>query len=293
MIGDSQVRNVGTIGGNIAHADPASDLPTVLVALDATIHAPARRACARYRVRILPGHDDDIARACRDPDSDRGTVEAGGPGHGIREVRPSRRRDTRSSVSRRSSRSRTARARMRASRSVVCCLLRPLHEVERAIKGSGAPQPTSRASRRRGQGRAERRIWATSMRPPTTEGDGPRVCRARADIRPGSRQRSQTPAMLPASIDDLQALLARQRYVADRSLAVSVYLALRLRRPLFLEGEAGVGKTEIAKALAAALETELIRLQCYEGIDVSSGALRVELPATASRNSSRSRRLMR
>jgi MoxR-like ATPase len=57
--------------------------------------------------------------------------------------------------------------------------------------------------------------------------------------------------------------------VADRSLAVSVYLALRLRRPLFVEGEAGVGKTEIAKALAAALETELIRLQCYDGIDVT------------------------
>jgi MoxR-like ATPase len=75
--------------------------------------------------------------------------------------------------------------------------------------------------------------------------------------------------MLPASIDDLQALLERQLYVADRSLAVSVYLALRLRRPLFVEGEAGVGKTEIAKALAAALETELIRLQCYDGIDVT------------------------
>jgi MoxR-like ATPase len=80
---------------------------------------------------------------------------------------------------------------------------------------------------------------------------------------------SQTPAMLPASIDDLQSLLERQLYVADRSLAVSVYLALRLRRPLFVEGEAGVGKTEIAKALAAALETELIRLQCYDGIDVT------------------------
>jgi MoxR-like ATPase len=80
---------------------------------------------------------------------------------------------------------------------------------------------------------------------------------------------SQTRAMLPASIDDLQSLLERQLYVADRSLAVSVYLALRLRRPLFVEGEAGVGKTEIAKALAAALETELIRLQCYDGIDVT------------------------
>jgi MoxR-like ATPase len=74
---------------------------------------------------------------------------------------------------------------------------------------------------------------------------------------------------LPASIDELQAALASQSYVADRALAVSAFLALRLKRPLFLEGEAGVGKTEVAKALAAALDAELIRLQCYEGLDVN------------------------
>jgi MoxR-like ATPase len=73
----------------------------------------------------------------------------------------------------------------------------------------------------------------------------------------------------PASVDELEALLAGQLYVADRSLVMSVYLALKLGRPLFLEGEAGVGKTEIAKALAGALDTQLIRLQCYEGLDVS------------------------
>ena len=77
------------------------------------------------------------------------------------------------------------------------------------------------------------------------------------------------PESLPHSIDELAELLARQRYVADRSLTISVWLALQLRRPLFVEGEAGVGKTEIAKALAGALDTELIRLQCYEGIDVA------------------------
>ncbi len=74
---------------------------------------------------------------------------------------------------------------------------------------------------------------------------------------------------VPASVGELEGLLAGQRYVADRSLVMSVYLALKLGRPLFLEGEAGVGKTEIAKALAAALGTDLIRLQCYEGLDVS------------------------
>ena len=76
-------------------------------------------------------------------------------------------------------------------------------------------------------------------------------------------------APLPSSIDELQALLARELYVADRGLATSIYLALRLRRPLLLEGEAGVGKTEVAKVLAAGFDTELIRLQCYEGLDVT------------------------
>ena len=72
------------------------------------------------------------------------------------------------------------------------------------------------------------------------------------------------------SVDDTQALLERGNYVADRALATSLYLALKLGRPLFLEGEAGVGKTEIGKVLADVLQRRLVRLQCYEGLDVSS-----------------------
>src|SRR5580700_8337697 len=75
---------------------------------------------------------------------------------------------------------------------------------------------------------------------------------------------------LPQSIDETLKLLKRGGYVGDRALATVLFLALRLGRPLFLEGEAGVGKTEIAKVLAATLERKLIRLQCYEGLDVSS-----------------------
>lgn len=75
---------------------------------------------------------------------------------------------------------------------------------------------------------------------------------------------------LPNSIDDVEALLAREGYVAARSLACVVFLALRLGKPLFLEGEAGVGKTEIAKVLATALGRRLIRLQCHEGLDAAS-----------------------
>ncbi len=74
---------------------------------------------------------------------------------------------------------------------------------------------------------------------------------------------------MPTSIDQVQTLLRDQLYVADRGLAVAIFLALTLQRPLFLEGEAGVGKTEIARALGRGLDTELIRLQCYEGLDIN------------------------
>ncbi|MDD9907676.1 MAG: MoxR family ATPase [Rhodospirillaceae bacterium] len=75
---------------------------------------------------------------------------------------------------------------------------------------------------------------------------------------------------LPQSVEDTHALLARGNYVADRSLATALYLSLSLRRPLFLEGEAGVGKTEIAKVLSETLGRKLLRLQCYEGLDAAS-----------------------
>ena len=77
---------------------------------------------------------------------------------------------------------------------------------------------------------------------------------------------------IPKSIDETQALLAGGDYVADRSLATALFLALAMQRPLFLEGEAGVGKTEIAKVLAQALGRDLIRLQCYEGLDIAQAA---------------------
>ncbi len=83
---------------------------------------------------------------------------------------------------------------------------------------------------------------------------------------------------LPTSIDETLALLASADYVADRSLGTSVYLALRMKRPLFMEGEAGVGKTEIAKVLAQTLKRKLVRLQCYEGLDTSSAVYEWNYP---------------
>ena len=95
----------------------------------------------------------------------------------------------------------------------------------------------------------------------------------------------------PSSVGEVTAALAQHGYLADEGLATAVFLALRLHRPLLLEGEAGVGKTEVAKVLARWTGGELIRLQCYEGIDVSPGRLRVGLrppaPAPAGRRGGR------
>jgi len=84
---------------------------------------------------------------------------------------------------------------------------------------------------------------------------------------------------LPNSIDETLALLSSEDYVANRALATVLFLSLRMKRPLFLEGEAGVGKTEIAKVLSKALDRPLIRLQCYEGLDVSSAVYEWNYPA--------------
>ncbi|WP_407050542.1 AAA family ATPase [Methyloraptor flagellatus] len=84
---------------------------------------------------------------------------------------------------------------------------------------------------------------------------------------------------IPASIDATLALLSADGYVADRALATVLYLALKMRRPLFLEGEAGVGKTEIAKVLSRMFGRKLIRLQCYEGLDVSTAVYEWNYPA--------------
>jgi MoxR-like ATPase len=87
-----------------------------------------------------------------------------------------------------------------------------------------------------------------------------------------------SPSLHPTDVDATLALLGAHGYVADRKLATAAFLALKLTRPLFLEGEAGVGKTEVAKVLAQGLGRKLVRLQCYEGLDVSSAVYEWNYP---------------
>src|SRR5439155_20020964 len=85
-------------------------------------------------------------------------------------------------------------------------------------------------------------------------------------------------ARQPEYIDSVQTAFAAECYVADRDLATAVYLSLTLDRPLLIEGEAGVGKTEVGRTLAAVLKTDLIRLQCYEGLDVATAVYEWDYP---------------
>jgi MoxR-like ATPase len=112
------------------------------------------------------------------------------------------------------------------------------------------------------------------------KGRGTRVRQARDRCGFSARRAlvSRAPLNIPASVDALQQALGGEQYIAERGLAVPIYLSLRLKRPLFLEGEPGVGKTEVAKVLAAALHTSLIRLQCYEGLDVSQAVYEWNYP---------------
>jgi MoxR-like ATPase len=261
LVGDPAVRSRGTIGGNIAHADPASDLPTVLVALDARIvvvgpSGERTIAADGFFTGIMTTMlaDDEVVSGL--------TVRR----HRCRGIAHRRQQPVLGGA-------------RRAWRPGVACA-----PCSGGGEGAGRQRTGCRGyGRRCGAGcigsrwRGQRRYLRIGF---VSQGSraGLRQARDRRSRRARRPRVSRAPLAMPPSVDALQEALGRRQYIAERPLAVSIYLALRLKRPLFLEGEAGVGKTEVAKVLAAALDTSLIRLQCYEGLDVSQAVYEWNYP---------------
>ncbi len=210
-VGDNQVRNMGTMGGVIAHADAAGDYPTIALMLDAEIVTNKRKIHAKDFFKDLfttPLATNEIVTEVVFPVAD-------GPHKYIK-----------------------FRRRL----------------FDWAIVGAAPTDSTHRVTF--GPARNTRSTW--------------RECSPRGPY----NKRAEGPVLFdwmtaPASIDDVERRLRERRYIGDRGLATSIFLALKLEKPLFIEGEAGVGKTEAAKVMAEVLDARLIRLQCYEGIDLA------------------------
>ena len=260
-IADQQVRNRGTVGGSLAHGDPASDMPAVLLALEGSVIARGpdgerEIAAADLFLDYLTTSvgEDEILTEVRIPGARR-------LGRGLREVQPPRRGLGHGRGLRRGQegagrllRGRPRRADQHGQRAAA----------RRRRRGRAA-----RRGARRGRDRVRRRAGRRGHRPAggpqrvlgLQAPSGPRALPPRA----GGGGRG---GVSLAAVGDVEQALVGEGYLPDRGLATAVYLAVALEQPLLLEGEAGVGKTEVARALASATGARLIRLQCHEGIDL-------------------------
>ena len=284
-VADPAVRHKGTFGGALAHADPAGDLAAVAVALDATMTiAGPERATAGVGGRLLRRLPAERARTGRGAGRGLDAEARRGLGRPLREVPPRRpglghrRRRRGGEALQRLDRGGADRAdqhgvdagpgpgdRAGARR----CRRRgrgdPLGRGSKADEGTEPPEDLN------GQGRLPPAPGAGAHRPRRDQGGG-----ALSE----SRSRPDAPCSPPevGSPADLGRLLRETGYLADTGVATACYLALALQRPLFCEGEAGVGKTSLARSLATALGAPLIRLQCYEGIDASQALYDWDFP---------------
>ena len=257
QVGDPQVRHRGTIGGSIAHGDSASDLPAVVLALGGSLIAEGpsgRREIAAqdfhlsfFEVSLEPDEILVEVRVPRAPGDRWGFEKLTKPRAGLGD----RRRGSSPNCER--------------------CRGRPRqHGAGPVASGGGGVSGGIGCKRRRGGTIGRREYGARGGlqrvgRVPPTRGTGAGAPGPRAS----RRLIDNTPSLALGSPEELSLVLAQHDYLADDSLATVLFLALRLGRPLFLEGEAGVGKTEVAKVLARWTGGELLRLQCYDGIDVS------------------------
>ena len=258
-IGDAQVRNRGTLGGSLAHDDPAADYPAAVLALAATVQTDRRRIPADaffvglYQTALEP---DELVTAVRFPIPEKAAY---------------------------------AKFPHPASRFALVGVMVAKGPAGVRVAVTGAGPGVFRATAL--EGALSRDFSAAAIASNRALGRGPAGRPLRQRRVPGAphrragparrrclRVRASAPRPLPSSVDEVVALLRERDYVADRSLATALFLSLRLGRPLFLEGDAGVGKTELAKVLAGALGRRLLRLQCYEGLDLASAAYEWNYP---------------
>ena len=283
-VGDPAVRNRGTIGGNVAHADPASDLPTVLAALGARFVVtnsggqqtiPVEQFFTGLMSTALG--EGDLLTAIEVPAQRRRS------GQRVREVRTP-------GVALRRHRRRGGAGRQRGNVPVGRSRHRRTVAAAGARRGRRAPPDrTGTLGRHHGGCRCRRRRRSRRRhhRRPVrvgrvSESDGAGLGEEGARRR--GRPRPLTITRCRGSIDELQALLERQLYIADRGLATSIFLALKLKRPLLLEGEAGVGKTEVAKVLSAAFDVAPDPPAVLRRSRRQPGGLRMELREAAARD---------
>ena len=282
-IGDPQVRNSGTLGGSIANADPAADYPAAVVGLGAEVRTDRRTIAGDdfftglFETALSEG---EIIVSVRFPIPRRAAyakfpnpasryaivgVMVAETGSGVRVAvtgagrpgLPGRRNGGRA---RRQLQPRCARGRLGA-----------LRRAERGYpRERRVPRPP-----RRSDGEARGRGGRLTRAGRARIGIDGSADRGRAVLR---MRFIPEPMTLPATVDETASRLSEGDYVAERSLATAVFLTLRMRRPLFLEGEAGVGKTEVARVLARVLGRRLVRLQCYEGLDVASAVYEWNYP---------------
>ena len=266
------VSNRGTIGGSVAHADPAADLPTVLIARRRADRDRRRR---REGTRTIEAADffegmmatalgeGEILTAIGCPDAAAGTGAAY-----AKFAHPASRYAVVGAAAvvdrgRRRLQPRHHHRRRRHRHAGCGC-----GSVEAALTGARLTTEVIAAASAKAAGDLAGDLMGDLFASAEYRRHVAGAWVAKA-VTAAADAGAVSPTPLFASIDDVQARLAGAGYVADRGLATSIYLAVTLRRPLFLEGEAGVGKTSVAAALAAALGAELIRLQCYEGLDIS------------------------
>ncbi len=266
LIGDPAVRHKGTIGGSLANNDPTADYPAACLALGATIVTNKRRLKPEEFFQGLfttaLESDEIITKVMFPLPKKAAYVKFRNQASRYALVgvfvakRPS---DVRVAVTGAGS---EGVFRVTAFEEALKKRFSPKALDGLTVPADGAEQRPAR----------QRRISRASDR---GAGAARRRSRDRQSvtlpnswlIKTGS---PMTASALPNSVDAMLELLSSRGYLAERSLATVTYLSLRMGRPLFLEGEAGVGKTEIAKVLSAALGRKLIRLQCYEGLDVAS-----------------------